>query len=100
MQELQKLCPGFTLCFKECRGSVRGDAAVYCLYLMIIELDPRVPIEALAAGHVEPHCGMGEIVCDEELLDLVLEIYGNPTAHPQSDNIFASRTEAVQDISP
>lgn len=43
---------------------------------------------------------MGEIFCDEELLDLVLKILGNPTAHPQLDNIFVSRTEAVQDHPP
>lgn len=41
--------------FEERRGSVHRDAAVYCPYVMIIELDPRVPIEALAAGYVEPH---------------------------------------------
>lgn len=100
MHELQKLCLGFNFRFKECRPSVQRNAAVECRYVMIIELDPRVSIEALGAGYLETHRGMGDIVCDEELLDLVLEIVGNPTAHPQLDNIFVSRTEAVQDHPP
>ena len=67
---------------------------------MVMEFDPGVSIGALAGSYVEIEGGIGEMVCDEEFFDLVLEVTRNPTACPQIDNVFVPSTEVVQDYPP
>ncbi len=97
MHLLQEPCPVVTFCLEECTGSVHGDVAVSRLHLIIMELNPRVSIKALAGGQVEKQGGVRETLCDEELFNLVLEELRDPAAScPQFDEIAGSCTEAVQ----
>ena len=58
----------------------RGDATVFSLDKVFMGFDPRDSVEALAGGHAEAQGGIGEVVSDEEVFNVVLEVPANSTA--------------------
>ena len=80
MHLLEEVCPIVIFRAEEYPSSVHRGAIIYRRYPVIMKLNTRISIEALASGFDETQNGMGEIVCDEDIFDLVLKMLVDPTA--------------------